>query len=63
MQNWKAVTAPLDNNVKITKDMCSETQQKKSEMKNFPYRQLIGSLISLSVAIRPDIPHAVNFLS
>ena len=43
--------------------MCPETEQEKSEMKNIPYRQLIGSLMYLIVRTRPAITHTVNFLS
>ena len=36
MQDSKEVTTALDNNVKFTRDMCPETEQGKSEMKNIP---------------------------
>ena len=52
----------LSHNVKLIKDMCPKTKQEKSEMKNIPYHTLIGSLMYLSVATRPDIPHALNFI-
>lgn len=49
--------------MKITKDMCPKAEEMKSEMNNLPYHQLTGSLMYLSVATRPDITHAVNFLN
>ena len=63
MQDSKVITTLLNNNVKLTKDACPETEQGKSEMINIPYHQLTGSLMYLSVATRPGIRNTVNFLS
>ena len=63
MQDSKVITTLLNNNVKLTKDACPETEQGKSEMINIPYHQLTGSLMYLSVATRPCIRNTVNFLS
>lgn len=63
MQDAKTVSTPMDNGIKLTKDMSTKTEEEKSEMNNIPCRYLIGSLIYLSGATRPDITYAVNFLS
>jgi Reverse transcriptase (RNA-dependent DNA polymerase) len=56
MQNSKPLSTPMDPNVKLTKSVESETV-------NVPYREVIGSLMYLSVATRPDISAAVCVLS
>lgn len=63
MLDCKSVVSPLDPNLKLSKEMSPQCEEEIAEMKDIPYRQLIGSLMYLSVATRPDITHAVNFLS
>ncbi|XP_039303475.1 secreted RxLR effector protein 161-like [Solenopsis invicta] len=53
----------MDPNLKITKEMSPTTEDEKKEMKNRPYRELIGGLIYLANAIRPDIAFAASTLS
>ncbi|CAB0041973.1 unnamed protein product [Trichogramma brassicae] len=56
MVDCKPVTTPLATGTKLTpcKNHVSEA---------FPYRELIGALMYLSVGTRPDITHAVSYLS
>jgi len=49
---------PLEPNCKIDKANKKEANESKR-----PYQELIGSLMYLAVSTRPDIAHAVNFLS
>jgi len=58
MANATPVATPLEPNCKI--DKADEEEADKSKR---PYQELIGSLIYLAVSTRPDIAHAVNFLS
>jgi len=59
----KEVVTPLDANIKISKDLCPQTDEERIEMKKKPYRELVGSLIYLANASRPDIAFAANALS
>lgn len=59
MSECKAVKTPIDINMKLTKN--SEILDQEEE--NLPYRELVGSLLYLSIATRPDIGYATNLLS
>lgn len=48
---------PMEINLKLSKNVNSNVVQK------YPYQQLIGSLMYLSVLTRPDISYSVSFLS
>lgn len=63
MEGAKSVSTPIESNLKMTKEMCPSTDEERNEMKNRPYRELIGGLIYLSNATRPDIAFAANVLS
>ena len=54
MSDCKPVTIPMETGIKLTKTTIEEL---------YPYQNLIGSLMYLSVATRPDIAHAVSYLS
>lgn len=41
----------------------SKPKMSENEVRNFPYRQIIGSLLYLQGGTRPDIAYAVNVLS
>jgi len=47
MKHAKTVSTPIDPNLKITKEMCPTMEDERQEMKNRPYRELIGGLIYL----------------
>lgn len=59
MKDCNSLTIPLDVGTKLMKcDSWSEDDGEKP-----PYRELIGCLLYLSVATRPDIAHAASSLS
>jgi len=58
MTDAKPVKTPMETGLKLTKE--NETLRNKN---NIPYRELLGCLMHLSVATRPDIAHAVSYLS
>lgn len=57
MSDCSSCDTPMEINLKLEKDMNNNSN------KNYPYQQLIGSLMYLSVLTRPDITFSVSFLS
>ena len=58
MCDCKAVATPIDSFSKHFR-----TDNINCDDKKLPYREIIGSLMYLSIATRPDISHAVSNLS
>lgn len=63
MNSAKTVSTPIGLNIKITKDLEPKNDEEREQMKNRPYRELVGGLIYLANATRPDIVYAANTLS
>lgn len=59
MADSKPVSTPIDINVKLTKPELDPNDEERK----LPYRELVGALMYLAVATRPDIAHAVSALS
>ncbi|KAM3966065.1 uncharacterized protein ACR2FA_012935 [Aphomia sociella] len=55
MSDCKAAYTPMETGLKLMKY--------ESKQADLPYQNLIGALMYLSVATRPDITHAVSYLS
>lgn len=55
VENCKNIDTPMEVNLKLDKGEIAPT--------NYPYQQLIGSLMYLSVLTRPDISYCVSYLS
>jgi len=62
MTDCNAVSTPMEPNVRLSKAMCPETPDARANMAKVPYRELIGKLLYLAVATRPDISYAVGVL-
>lgn len=58
MEDAKIKSVPADPHVKLTSN-----HENKEDLKNIPYRELVGSLMFVALTTRPDIMFAVNFLS
>lgn len=58
MEDAKPISTPLEKGMNLN---LMEEHYPRDE--NFPYRELIGSLMYLSVVSRPDITYAVNVMS
>lgn len=63
MENCKPISTPLEPNQKLTKELQLNLENRKEDMKHKPYRELIGSLIYLANATRPDLAFAASALS
>jgi hypothetical protein len=48
---------------KLTKADCPQTDEEIAEMKSVPYMSIVGSLLYLSLCMRPDIAFSVNSVS
>lgn len=63
MKDAKTISTPLEVNIKITKEASPRSEDERAEMKNRPYRELVGGIIYLANATRPDLAFAVSILS
>lgn len=59
MSDSKGVTTPMEVNIKLRK---AEDKSNFND-RNYPYRELVGSLMYLAVCTRPDIAHVTSYLS
>lgn len=59
----RPVTTPLDPGAKLSKDQTPQNDAERAAMQNVPYAALVGALLYLAVATRPDIAHAVGVLA
>lgn len=60
MAQCKPCTSPSELNLKLTKSMINEAN---SITGTVPYQQLVGSLLYIANATRPDIAHAISEVS
>lgn len=63
MDDCKTSKIPIDPGLKLSKCNSPHSDIEKDEMKDIPYKQLIGSLMYVALATRPDILFAVTKLS
>ena len=63
MSDCSPVKTPIDEHHKLSKTMAPHTEEEKTYMQSVPYRQLVGALMYLAVATRPDIAYAVGVLA
>jgi len=62
MADCNPVAMPMEENLKLSKAMCPDSPEKKENMANVPYRELISKLLYLAVAMCPNISYAVGML-
>ena len=63
LRDCSSVSTPLDPGVRLSKDMAPKNDDERQYMQTVPYAQLVGTLMYLAVATRPDITHAVGVLA
>lgn len=59
----RAVSTPMDPNVKLSRAQEPISEEEKREMSKLRYRELVGSLVYFACATRPDIAYAVTKVS
>jgi len=57
------LTTPLPSGLSLTIKDCPSLDEEVKEMMKIPYREALGSLIWLQVAIRPDLAFTVGLLA
>lgn len=62
-ENAKVVSSPLPPGVKLSREQCPSTCEKKEYMQKVPYSSAVGSLMYAMICTRPDIAHAVSVVS
>ncbi|XP_062557877.1 uncharacterized protein LOC134222730 [Armigeres subalbatus] len=63
MVDCNPATTPADASQRLDKSMSPKNEQEKQEMRDIPFRELVGSLQFLAQCTRPDIAYAVNVVS
>jgi hypothetical protein len=62
MSDCNPTCTPMEENQKLSASMSPDTPEQRAEMKAHPYRELIGKLLYLAIATRPDIAYVVGVL-
>ena len=63
MNEAEPVSTPLGSHFKLNKEQSPKTEEERDHMSKVPYASAIGSLMCVMVCTRPDIAHAVGFVS
>jgi hypothetical protein len=62
MSECNPILRPMEENQKLSTSMSLDTDERRAEMKAYPYRELIGKLLYLAVATRPGIAYTIGVL-
>ena len=54
---------PIEPSKKLCNAMCPNSGQEVQKMKQYPYREIVGSILYLSTCTRPDIAYATGVVS
>ena len=63
MQECKVAKVPAQSGLYLSKSDCPTTRAERLEMQDKPYRELVGSLLYLTLSTRPGIAYAVRAAS
>jgi hypothetical protein len=62
MADCNPAAIPIEGNLRLSKTMCADFPERKVCMAGVPYHKLVGNLLYLTVATRPDISYVVSVL-
>ena len=63
MENSKKGNLPLHHGIKISKDLCPETNEELDRMSRVPYASAVGSIMYAMTCTRPDVSFALSMVS
>ncbi len=63
MHDSKGIDSPMDSSTRLSSQMNASARGESSSMKDVPYMSLVGSLLYLTVATRPDVAFVVKELA
>jgi hypothetical protein len=63
MMDCNPTGTPYEISIKLSKEMSPKNTEQQQEMENVPYQNVVGSLMYLVTATRPDIAQAVGEVS
>lgn len=63
MTSANPVSTPIEVGIRLSHEDEAASKEEKDEMKQTPYRELVGSLVYLANITRPDLSFAANALS
>ena len=59
-EHWKVVPTPARDSITLHKGQSPTTDEERARMAKMPYRQVVGSLMWLTVCTRPDLAQALG---
>nr|GEW13246.1 hypothetical protein [Tanacetum cinerariifolium] len=62
IENSKKGNLPLHHGIKISKDICSKTNEELDRMSRVPYASAIGSMMYAMMSTRPDVSFALSMI-
>jgi hypothetical protein len=63
MQKCKPARVPIPVGVNLSTDQCPKTLEEEEDMSCVPYASVVGHFMYAMVCTRPEIAHAMRFLS
>jgi hypothetical protein len=63
MKDCNPVSSPLEPGMKYTENMCPKSAEEREAMSDVPYLNLLGELIYIAYATRPDIAASIGILA
>ena len=63
LQDSKPVSTPLNPGTRLSTSMCPQNDAEASEMQQYPYISVVGSLMYLALTTWPDIAYAAGVLA
>lgn len=63
MEDCNPVNTPADPSIFLSAKDYPKNDSERQEMKNMPYREVVGSLMFVAIVSRPDIMYAVSQIS